>query len=55
MYSTEAAAQACAARELADSKITFIDEAEVVTLESEGLDRDEFYDFQTVAIIREAV
>ena len=55
LYSTEAAAQACAARELADSKITFIDEAEVVTLESEGLDRDEFYDFQTVAIIREAV
>lgn len=55
LYSTQAAAQACVARELADSRITFIDEAEVVTLESEGLDQDDFYDVQTVIAIRASI
>jgi len=55
LYSTEEAAAALVARELADSKVTFVESGEVVTLESQGLDRDEFYDMQTVAIVREAV
>lgn len=55
LYSTEAAAQACAARELADTKVTFLDEVSVVSLESEGMDQDEFYDMQTVINLRAAV
>lgn len=56
LYSTEEAATASVAREQADAKVAaFVESSEVVTLESQGLDRDEFYDMQTVAIIREAV
>jgi hypothetical protein len=56
LYSTEEAAASLVAIELADPKVSaFLDSAEVVTLESQGLDRDEFYDMQTVAITRDAI
>lgn len=53
LYSTEQAAQACVTRELSDSKVSaFLDSAEVVSLESENLEIEDFYDFQAVSMIR---
>ena len=52
LYSTEQAALALIAREQADPNVAvFLESAEVTTLESEGLEPDEFFDVQTIVTL----